>query len=45
MLDKNRRQEPVLRITGSFSFKSKCQAWHFDLNDKESVMLSIVEKR
>jgi len=30
MLDKNHHQEPVLRITDSLSFKSKCQAWHLD---------------
>ena len=28
MLDNSRRQKPVLRITHSFSFKSKCQACH-----------------
>ena len=27
------------------TLKAKCQAWHLDLNDKESVMRSIVAKR
>lgn len=41
MLDKPRRSEPVLRITGSLPFKTKCQACHFDLNGKEAVMRSM----